>query len=84
MEELKKGFPEFLKANLDKNPLKCEYFLPFAVDDLIQEGKATVQVLKTDDKWYGVTYKEDKAFVVKAIQSLKDSGLYPQELWEEQ
>ena len=84
MEELKKGFPEFLKENLDKNPLKCEYFLPFAVDDLIQEGKATVQVLKTDDKWYGVTYKEDKAFVVKAIQSLKDSGLYPQELWEEQ
>ena len=64
--------------------MKCEYFLPFAVDDLIQEGKATVQVLKTEDKWYGVTYKEDKAFVVKAIQSLKDSGLYPQKLWEEQ
>lgn len=84
MEELKKGFPEFLKENLDKNPLKCEYFLPFAVDDLIQEGKATVQVLKTDDKWYGVTYKEDKEFVVKAIQSLKDSGLYPQKLWEDQ
>ena len=54
------------------------------IGDLIQEGKATVQVLKTDDKWYGVTYKEDKAFVVKAIQSLKDSGLYPQKLWEEQ
>ena len=84
MEELKKGFPEFLKENLEKNPLKCEYFLPFAVDDLIQEGKATVQVLKTEDKWYGVTYKEDKAFVVKAIQSLKDSGLYPQKLWEAQ
>ena len=84
MEELKKGFPEFLKKNLDTNPLKCEYFLPFAVDDLIQEGKATVQVLKTEDKWYGVTYKEDKAFVVKAIQALKDSGLYPQKLWEDQ
>ncbi|MGN0353934.1 MAG: NDP-sugar synthase [Muricoprocola sp.] len=83
MQELKKGFPEFLKENLNKNPLKCEYFLPFQVDDLVQSGKATVQVLKTDDKWYGVTYKEDKPVVVKAIQMLKDSGLYPQNLWEE-
>lgn len=83
MQELKAGFPVFLKENLEKNPLKCEYFLPFAVDDLIQEGKATVQVLKTDDRWYGVTYKQDKEFVVKAMQSLKDSGLYPQKLWEE-
>ena len=84
MKELVNRFPVFLQKNIPENPLKCEYFLPFAVDDLIQEGKATVQVLKTEDKWYGVTYKEDKAFVVKAIQSLKDSGLYPQKLWEEQ
>ena len=83
MQELKKGFPEFLKENLDKNPLKCEYFLPFQVDDLVQADKATVQVLKTEDKWYGVTYKEDKPVVVKAIQMLKDSGLYPQTLWED-
>ncbi|MDO5538771.1 MAG: sugar phosphate nucleotidyltransferase [Eubacteriales bacterium] len=83
MDELEKGFPRFLKENLPVNPLKCEYFLPFAVDDLLKEGKASVQVLKTEDKWYGVTYKEDKPMVVKAIQSLKDAGLYPQNLWNE-
>lgn len=82
MEELKKGFPEFLAENLPVNPLKCEYFLPFAVDDLVRAGKATVQVLTTDDRWYGVTYKEDKPTVVEAIRRLKESGLYPQKLWE--
>ena len=83
MQELKDGFPVFLEKNLPVNPLKCEYFLPFAVDDLVQDGKASVQVLTTTDKWYGVTYKEDKPFVVKAIQSLKDAGLYPENLWED-
>lgn len=82
MQELKKGFPEFLAVNLPVNPLKCEYFLPFAVDDLVRAGKATVQVLTTDDRWYGVTYKEDKPMVVEAIRRLKESGLYPQKLWE--
>ena len=82
MEELKKGFPEFLKENLEKNPLKCEYFLPFVVDELLQEKKAAVRVLTTQDKWYGVTYKEDKPVVVAAIQNLKDQGLYPQGLWD--
>ena len=81
MKELEAGFVPFLKTNLEKNPLKCEYFLPFVVDDLVRAGKATVQVLPTQDKWYGVTYKEDKPMVVKAIQSLKDEGLYPQSLW---
>ena len=81
MKELEAGFVPFLETNLEKNPLKCEYFLPFVVDDLVRAGKATVQVLPTQDKWYGVTYKEDKPMVVKAIQSLKDEGLYPQSLW---
>ena len=52
------------------------------LDELIQEKKAEVTVLKSRDRWYGVTYKEDKPVVVKAIQSLKDQGLYPQKLWE--
>lgn len=81
MEELKKGFPVFLEENLEKNPLKCEYFLPFAVDELVQEKKATVQVLKSEDRWYGVTYKEDKPMVVEAIRRLKKEGLYPENLW---
>ena len=83
LAELKARFSKFLDENLEKNPLKCEYFLPFVVDELLNEGKATVQVLKSLDKWYGVTYKEDKPVVVAAIQRLKDSGLYPQKLWEE-
>ena len=58
-------------------------FLPFVVDEQVTEKKATVKVLKSMDKWYGVTYKEDKPVVVAAIQKLKDEGLYPQKLWEE-
>ena len=82
LKELKARFKVLLTENLPKNPLKCEYFLPFVVDELIKEGKADVTVLKSGDRWYGVTYKEDKPVVVKAIQSLKDQGLYPQNLWE--
>lgn len=81
--ELRDRFAAFLDKNLEQNPLKCEYFLPFVVDELLGEGKADVKVLKSMDKWYGVTYKEDKPVVVAAIQKLKDSGLYPQNLWEE-
>lgn len=81
--ELKDRFAAFLDENLEKDPLKCEYFLPFVVDELLIEKKATVKVLKSMDKWYGVTYKEDKPVVVAAIQKLKDEGLYPQKLWEE-
>ncbi len=83
LKELKDRFAKFLDENLEGNPLKCEYFLPFVVDELLTEKKATVKVLKSIDKWYGVTYKEDKPVVVAAIQKLKDEGLYPQKLWEE-
>lgn len=81
--ELKNRFAKFLDENLEKNPLKCEYFLPFVVDELLAEKKATVKVLKSMDKWYGVTYKEDKPVVVAAMQKLKDEGRYPQNLWED-
>ncbi len=81
MAEIRDRFAAFLTENLDKNPLKCEYFLPFVVDELIREGRAEVTVLKSKDRWYGVTYREDKPVVVKAIQSLKEQGLYPQKLW---
>ncbi len=82
IEEMEKGFPKFLDENLKTNPIKCEYFLPFAVDTLIKSGKASVKVLKSADRWYGVTYKEDRQQVVDALQSLKDKGLYPQALWK--
>lgn len=82
MKELVSRFPVFLEKSIPENPLKCEYFLPFVVDELLKEKKATVKVLTTQDKWYGVTYKEDKPVVVAAIQKLKDQGLYPQGLWD--
>ena len=67
---------------LEKNPMKCEYFLPAVVGDLIGEGKAEVKVLKSADRWYGVTYKEDKETVVNAIRSMKEEGIYPKNLWK--
>lgn len=79
LKELEAGFQKFLKEELPKNPLKGEYFLPFAVDGLLQQNKASVQVLTSGDKWYGVTYKEDKEMVVNAIAGLKKQGMYPEE-----
>ena len=81
LKELKERFPKFLEENLASNPLKCEYFLPTVVGELLSEDKATVEVLKSQDKWYGVTYKEDKASVVEAIRRMKEDGLYPTYLW---
>lgn len=81
--ELESRFTAFLDDALANNPLKAEYFLPNVAGDLIAEDKATVRVLESKDKWYGVTYKEDKPVVVAAIQNLKDQGLYPQNLWED-
>lgn len=82
LDELNNRFQKFLKENIIKNPLKSEYFLPDVVGELLKDDKATVQVLKSLDKWYGVTYKEDKAVVVSAIAKLKDTGLYPHKLWD--
>lgn len=82
MEELEKRFPAFLEENLSANPLKCEFFLPSAVQQLMEEGKAEVAVLKSEDRWYGVTYKEDKETVMKAIADFKAQGVYPKQLWE--
>ena len=83
LHEIKAGFPAFLEEGLVKNPMKCEYFLPSVVTRLLEEEKATVKVLASVDKWYGVTYKEDKPVVVAAIKALKDSGVYPEKLWGE-
>lgn len=81
MDELWDRFPAFLDENLEKDPLKCEYPIPGVTDQLIKEGKAVVTVLESPDRWYGVTYKEDKDDVVMALQSMKDKGLYPKKFW---
>ena len=79
IEECNKRFAAFLSENLSKNPEKCEFFLPTVVSNLIEEGLADVKVLDNEDKWYGVTYKEDKDEVVKAFADLKAKGVYPKE-----
>ena len=81
LQEIKNGFPAFLEEGLQTNPMKCEYYLPKVVSDLLAAEKATVTVLTSADKWYGVTYKEDKPFVVAAIKNMKENGLYPEKLW---
>lgn len=82
LKELEQRFCSFLADHLDENPQKCEYFLPVVVDELLQEGRATVRVLRSEDKWFGVTYKEDKPQVIAAIKERKAQGLYPEKLWD--
>lgn len=84
LEEIREGFPAFLQEGLKENPLKCEYFLPSVVSRLMEEGKASVTVLKTREKWYGITYKEDKPEIVAAIRRMREEGRYPQNLQGEQ
>ena len=81
LEEADRRFGGWLDENLAKNPLKCEYFLPLVVTELLEEGKARVQLLHSADKWYGVTYREDKPVVVDAIARMTREGLYPEDLW---
>ena len=81
LEEAWAGFPAFLDQALAENPLKGEYFLPTVVSNLLRQHKARVKVLRSNDKWYGVTYKEDKPGVVAALAELREKGVYPAELW---
>ena len=81
LDEAEQRFAGWLTENLPKNPLKCEYFLPLVVTELIEEGKAKIQVLRSTDKWYGVTYREDKPLVVEAIARKTAEGQYPENLW---
>ncbi len=81
LDEAEARFPAFLDKTLKETPLKGEYFLPSVVSRLIAEGKARVKVLRSGDKWYGVTYREDKPRVMAAIAEKTAAGLYPDELW---
>ena len=80
--ELEDRFPDFLANQLPKNPAKAEYLLPRTVDNLLKEGKATVKILKSEDRWYGVTYAADKPMVVEALSNLQKAGKYPDGLWK--
>ena len=77
LAEAEARFSRFLAEELPQNPLKCEYFLPSVISQLIAEDKAQLKVLHSADKWYGVTYREDKPGVVAALAALTRQGLYP-------
>ena len=81
LKELESKFATFMKTLAVSNPEKAEFFLPFAVDELLHEGKATAKVLHSGDKWYGVTYAADKPQVVAALRAMAEEGKYPDGLW---
>jgi len=81
LDRARERFPDFLDRALAKDPLKAEYLLPTLVGQLISEGLATVRALSSGDKWYGVTYKEDRPAVHNAIVRMTAEGIYPGELW---
>mgnify|MGYP000843813423 CR=1 FL=1 len=82
VEEAQQRFAAFLDRAMVENPRKGEYFLPSVVSELIEEKRGRVKVLRSPDKWYGVTYKEDKPVVVDAIRKMTQTGVYPDQLWE--
>ena len=82
LKEIADRFPAFLRTTAVENPLKSEFFLPFAVESLLREEKADVLVLSSPDKWYGVTYAADKPVVVAALAEKTKEGLYPDGLWK--
>ncbi len=79
-KELDEIFPRFLKANIGTMP-KVEFYLPYVVNQLLDEKKARVKVLPVQEKWFGVTYPEDRASVQEAIRGLVRQGIYPESLW---
>ena len=75
VDQLREGFPKFL-AGIKEGDIKAEYLLPIIIDGMLQEGKAHVHVLRTEDKWFGVTYREDKDSVRDAFAELVKNGVY--------
>lgn len=78
---LEEDYRRFFQEDVPKNPEKAEFYLPFAVNRLLDQGRARVTVLSSADKWYGVTYHEDKATVVEALRAMTRQGRYPAPLW---
>ena len=82
IREMQARFPRFFAENVANNPEKAEFFLPMVVGQLLREKKATVKVLRSADKWYGVTYAADKPAVVAALKKMTEEGKYPDGLWK--
>ena len=76
-------FERFIAEEVPEDPMKKECYLPTVVSSLLSEGKCDVKILRTSEKWHGVTYKEDKPALVSAIKAMKENGVYPRVLWNE-
>ena len=83
MKTLEEGFKEFFEKTVPANPLKAEYLIPIFIGDLLKENKVSVKVLDTQDSWFGVTYKEDKEYVINSIQQLIKDGVYKEDLFSD-
>ena len=83
VESLGRDFKTFFETAVPENPMKAEYLLPIHIGGLLRDHKVQVRVLETDDKWFGVTYKEDKALVVESFRKLIADGVYGQELYSD-
>jgi choline kinase len=81
IEKMKSMFEEDFARIIKENPLKGEFFLPLCIDLDIKAGNSEVALLKSPDKWFGITYKEDKPAVVAKFAEMKNAGLYPSSLW---
>lgn len=77
LDEISARFPDFLANEVPANPEKAEFLIPMEVGRLLRNGKASVEVIPCPDRWYGVTYKEDKPSVVAALKQMTEAGLYP-------
>ena len=82
IDGIEADFPRFLREEVPENPMKAEMFLPMTVGRMLEAGTATVKVLTTGDKWFGVTYAADKPIVVAALKEMTAKGLYPDGLWK--
>lgn len=83
LDILQKGFKEFFETDVKNDPLKAEYLLPIHIGTLLQKGMFSVKVLETKDKWFGVTYKEDKKTVVESFQKLIKNNVYKENLYSD-
>ena len=81
-EQCEPIFEEFIRKGIEENPMKCEHVIPTAIGTLLERGECRVKVLTSHDRWFGVTYKEDKPYVVQCLKEYKDQGLYPFDLWK--
>ena len=82
-EVLEEGFKEFFEKEVVKNPLKAEYLIPTFIGELLEQGKISVKVLRSNDTWYGMTYKEDVVFVKESFNKMLEDGVYKADLFSD-